>query len=79
MVLVEAIMGGPTGMSSFVECKGRVQAYFLARRVGNNFFPEMGTVMWPSPTQGYGKNRKTQRILEEVSPATEQANEGNQE
>jgi hypothetical protein len=28
---------------------GRLQSYFIARKVRRNFFPHVSTVMWPSP------------------------------
>ena len=28
---------------------GRLQSYFIARKVRRNFFPQVSTVMWPSP------------------------------
>ncbi len=49
VVRIDAIMRGLVGMSSLMESARRFQSYFLARRVGEKFFPNLCTVMWPSP------------------------------
>ncbi len=50
MVMIDVIMRGPIGMSSFMESARSFQSYFLARRVWEKFFPYLCTVIWPSPS-----------------------------
>ena len=47
--MIDVIMRGPVGMSSFMESESSFQSYFLARRVWEKFFPYLCTVIWPSP------------------------------